>query len=493
VGDDVAPPMRNYIAASLAAEAQRVEYELQGRTAIMSATGGMRARSIPYYRLVAGLLLALLLVIRVMNPPAVEWVGTLAFDTYQRVSPREVTARPAIIIDIDEASLAEIGQWPWPRTVMADLVTRLNELGAAVIGFDVVFADPDRSSPAIAAGAFRGLDPETRDKLLKLPSNDDVFADAIKRAGRVVISQSGLPVANVSDADWGAEPFASLGGDRDPADFLVKFRGILRNVPTIEQAAAGRGQISILTERDGVVRRVPMVSEVQHKLRSSLSMAMLRVASHSSTTLIALGDGGVRAVGFRGLMVPTDRNGQLWLYYSYSDASRFVSAADVLAGRTPPERIKDRLVLIGSSALGTNDIKSTPLSPPAVAGVEIQAQILENIWTHSMLFRPDYAVTLELGLIIAIATILTIMMPLLSARTLVVVSGAMLIALVVGGWAAFKYWKLLIDPIYPIITMVAFIMVLTFHIYRYSETQRGNIRRFFDSRLKDNDSKKFAG
>src|SRR6202012_3192533 len=124
-----------------------------------------------------------------------------------------------------------------------------------------------------------------------------------------------------------------------------------------------------------------------------------------------------------------------------------------------------------------------PLSPPAVAGVEIHAQVLENVLTHSMLFRPAYAITLELGLIIAIATILTIMMPLLSARTLVVVSGAMLIALVVGGWAAFKYWRLLIDPIYPIITMVAFIMVLTFHIYRYSETQRGNIRRFFDSRL----------
>jgi CHASE2 domain-containing sensor protein len=492
VGDDVAPPMRKYIAASLAAETQRVEYELQGRTAIISATGGMRARSIPYYRLVAGLLLALLLFVRIMNPPAVEWLGTLAFDTYQRVSPREVTARPAIIIDIDEASLAEIGQWPWPRTVMADLVTRLNELGAAVIGFDVVFADPDRSSPAIAAGAFRGLDPETRDKLLKLPSNDDVFADAIKRAGRVVISQSGLPMAaTVLDADRIAEPFAFLGSD--PTNFLIKFPGLLRNLPSIERAAAGRGLISISTERDGVVRRIPMVSEVQQELRSSLPMEMLRIATRSATTIIRSDVAGVQAVGFRGFTVPTDRDGQLWLYYSYSDASRFVSAADVLAGRTPPERIRGKLALIGSSALGTNDIKSTPLSPPAVAGVEIQAQILENVLTHSMLFRPAYAITLELGLIIAIATILTVMMPLLSARTLVAVSGAMLIALVVGGWAAFKYWRLLIDPIYPIITMVAFIMVLTFHIYRYSETQRGNIRRFFDSRLKNNDSKKFAG
>jgi CHASE2 domain-containing sensor protein/energy-coupling factor transporter ATP-binding protein EcfA2 len=488
MGDDVLPPMRSYIAASLAAETQRSEYELQGRTAIMTATGGMRARSIPYYRLVAGLLLALLLLIRIANPPVVEWLGTVAFDTYQRISPRVRTATPAVIIDIDEASLSEIG-WPWPRTVMADLVTQLSKLGAVVIGFDIVFADPDRTSPDIAAGAFRGLDPETRDRLLKLPSNDTVLAEAIKRAGRVVISQGGLPLP-ASLSDDRSDPFVFLG--RDPRDFLFKFSGLLRNIPAIEQAAAGRGLISIRAERDGVIRRVPMISETQQVLRLSLPMEMLRIATGSEATIVKSGDDGVRSLGLRGLTVPTDHNGQLWLHYGYSGPARFVSAADVLGGRTPPERIRGKLVLIGSSALGLNDLRSTPLSP-SMPGVEIQAEVLENILTDSMLVRPYYAPLLEVSLIIAIATILSIVMPLLSARTLVVLSGGMLIALVVGGWAAFKYWRLLIDPIYPVVTMVTFIMVLTFHIYRYSETQRGNIRQFFESRLKRNDSRKPGG
>lgn len=493
VGDDVAPPMRDYIAASLAAETQRAEFERQGRTAIMSATGRMRAWSIPYYGLVAGLLLVLLLFTRIVNPPIVEWLGTLAFDTYQRISPRESTVRPVVIIDIDEASLSEVGQWPWPRTVIADLVTRLSELGAAAIGFDIVFADPDHLSPAVAAGTFRGLDPETRSKLLELPSNDVVLADAIKRAGRVVISQSGLPFpANILDADKGPGSFFALLGS-DPTKFLFAFPGLLRNVPPIEQAAAGRGLISIIPERDGILRRVPMISEAQHELRSSLALEMLRVVTGATATLVKSADDGIHSVGLPGLTVPTDRDGQLWLHFGHSAPARFVSAADVLGGRTPPERIKGKLVLVGSSALGLNDNRSTPLSPPAMVGVEIHAEILENILTHAMLVRPTYAILLELGLIIAIATILSIMMPLLSARMLVVVSGVMLIALVVGGWAAFKYWRLLIDPIYPIITMVTFIMVMTFHIYSYSEMQRGNIRRFFDSRLKREGGEKSSG
>jgi adenylate cyclase len=135
-------------------------------------------------------LLFALVPLRVIDPRPLEEVRLRAFDLFQVLRPREQIARPVVIVDIDEASLKEIGQWPWPRTVVADLVNRLNALGAVVIGFDVVFPEPDRMSPAVAAESFRGLDAETREKLAGLPSNDEVLAQAIKEA-RVVVGQAG--------------------------------------------------------------------------------------------------------------------------------------------------------------------------------------------------------------------------------------------------------------------------------------------------------------
>ena len=213
-------------------------------------------------RAVCIVLLFALVPLRVIDPRPLEEVRLRAFDLFQVLRPREQTARPVVIVDIDEASLKEIGQWPWPRTVVADLVNRLNALGAVVIGFDVVFPEPDRMSPAVAAESFRGIDAETREKLAGLPSNDEVLAQAIKEA-RVVVGQAGSAIpAPRSQAEMALQTGFAVKGP-DPAPFLVKFAGLLRNVPAIEGAAAGRGLFSINPERDGIVRRVPVV--IRHR------------------------------------------------------------------------------------------------------------------------------------------------------------------------------------------------------------------------------------
>jgi len=128
------------------------------------------------------LLLLALVPLRIANPPPLEEIRLRTFGLYQTLRPREAGLRPVVIVDIDEASLKEIGQWPWPRTIVADRITRLAELGAVAIGFDVIFAEPDRMSPSIAAQSFRNLDDNIRDKLRNLPSNDEVLAQAIRRA-----------------------------------------------------------------------------------------------------------------------------------------------------------------------------------------------------------------------------------------------------------------------------------------------------------------------
>src|SRR5215472_17248907 len=222
-------------------------------------------------RAICVLLLFALVPLRILDPPPLEEVRLRTFDFYQNLRPRETMSRPVVIV---EASLKDIGQWPWPRTIVADLVTQLTQLGAAAIAFDVIFAEPDRMSPSIAVTSFRNLDDDTRNKLHSLPSNDEVLAEAIQRS-RVVVGQVGsaTPVPR-SETEAALQTGFAVKGP-DPTPFLVTFPGLLRNVPAIEQAAAGHGVFSILPERDGIVRRVPIIMQAQGAMVPSLSIELL--------------------------------------------------------------------------------------------------------------------------------------------------------------------------------------------------------------------------
>ena len=436
------------------------------------------ARQFGLARAVCTLILFALVPLRIADPRPLEEVRLRTFDLLQVLRPRQQTARPVVIADIDEASLKEIGQWPWPRTVVADLVTRLRELGAAAIGFDIVFAEPDRMSPAVAAASFRGLDAATRDKLAALPSNDQVLADAIKQTGGVVVGQAGAATPSPrSEAEMALQTgFAVLGPD--PRPFLVTFPGLLRNVPAIEQAAAGRGLFSIKPERDGIIRRVPVVMNAQDTLVPALTLEMLRVVTRAGAILVRTDDAGVRAVAVPGLEVPTDGNGQFWVHFNKHDPARYVSAADVLHGRSPADRFNGRLVLIGTSATGLLDIKTTPVEP-AMPGVEVHAQILESVLTQALLARPNYAIAVELVAAVVFGIAIIIAAPMLPA-SIVIAIGALLIAGLIGvSLYFFVAHNLLIDFTYPLMSFWLIYLVLTFVNYFREQKQRQQIRSAF--------------
>ena len=168
-----------------------------------------------------------------------------------------------------------------------------------MIAFDVVFAEPDRLNPDNAAENFRGLDEATREKLRALPSNDRIFADAIK-ASRVVLGESGgHDVHSDLDKDLPVTGFAMLG--EDPDRFIFKFGGLLRNVKVLEEAAAGRGLFTIVPERDGIVRRVPMIMDAQDVRMPSLSFEILRILGGSGTIMIKADKSGIDSVILQGL------------------------------------------------------------------------------------------------------------------------------------------------------------------------------------------------
>src|SRR3954454_9164011 len=342
-------------------------------------------RKVGYARLFCLGLLIAIAVLRIADPPALEEIRARTFDSFQVIDPRVKTVKPVVIVDIDDKSLAKIGQWPWSRTVMADLVSNLTRLGAVVIAFDVIFAEADRLNPDVAADSFRNLDEETRAKLRALPSNDQLFADAMRRS-RVVLGESGLSAATPElDKNLPVTGLAMLG--EDPQRFMFQFPGLLRNTPLLEEAASGRGLLTIKTERDGIVRRVPMVMQAQGVTMPSLSFEMLRVASGSDTILIKSSDVGIVSVAVKGFAIPTDLYGQIWVHFAPNDPSIYISAADVLEGKVDADAIAGRLVLVGTAAVGLQDVKTTPISP-VMPGVEIHAQVLEAALTGQLLSQP---------------------------------------------------------------------------------------------------------
>ncbi len=438
------------------------------------------ARRIGYARLLCLALLIGFAALRAADPAPVEEIRVRTFDAFQRVDPRHKTARPVTIVDIDDKSLEKLGQWPWPRTRIADLVTELTRLGAVVIAFDAVFSEPDRLNPAYAADTFRNLDEETRVKLRALPSNDQVFANAIK-ASRVVLGESGLPEEIAAlDKTLPVTGIAMLG--EEPQRFMFDFPGLLRNVPVLEHAAAGRGLFTIRPERDGIIRRVPMIMQAQGQTMPSLTFEILRVASGSGTILIKAEKAGIKSIGVKGFQIPTDHNGQLWIHYARNDASIYVPAVNVLEKNVAPDMIAGKLVLIGTSAVGLNDIKTTPVSR-AMPGVEIHAQVLESALTGAVISQPIFGIAVEFATALLFGLLVIAFAPQFGPITLVVLGAAFASMLVGLSVYFYAHDRLLIDFTYPLMSTTAIYLTLIFTSFVREQAQRRQIRSAFGQYL----------
>ncbi len=434
------------------------------------------AQALASRRSVGLLLLAILLLIRVWDPRPLEELRLRSFDFFQTTSPRDSAVRPVVIVDIDESSLSAFGQWPWPRTILADLLTRLYEWQAAAIAFDVIFPEPDRSSLNEAVKHFRDLDDDTRGRLLHLPSNDEVFAQAIGR-GNVVLGQAGINAFHPRSLEKPPETAVATVGP-DPSPYLIAFPYILRNLPKLEQAAVGHGLISIRTERDGMVRRVPIVMQAEDKIVPALTLDLLRVATGSSTIMIRTDESGIQSVAVPGLELPTDRNGRIWVYFGPHDKARFVSAKDVVEGNVAPEIFAGKLVLVGTSAIGLLDVKTTPVLS-AMPGVEVHAQLLEAALTNSLLVAPSYAIVVEMiGALIG-GVVLALLAPAASALMLFASAALAAAAFVAASWILFSRYQMLFDATFPLIATLSVYMSMVLMGYFREQLDRRRIRSAF--------------
>lgn len=438
---------------------------------------------------VALVVLALLLWVHSEDFFMVEALRLRSFDLMQRIEPRLETTFPVVIVDIDERSLSRIGQWPWPRTVIAQLVDRLTAAGALVVGFDIMFAEPDRTSPAALPNTLEGIDDSTRALLRSLPDNDEVFAESLSRCpcvlGYATLSEY-VPSGNRAPTSPAA--IGEMGGD--PRPFLELYPGVISNLAILENAAPGRGLFVTDPDQDGLVRRVPLLARVgdvgrltdsADKTESSaaqpitvlpaLATDMLRIASGQTTYTIKRSSEGITELVIGKYPVPTDREGQIWLRYANSDSRRFVSAASVLDGSIPAERFTGRFVLIGTSAVGLRDLRATPVALE-MPGVEIQAQILESVISNDVLIRPNFMPGAEFAATAALALLLILFVPAVRASWSFVV---LILAVTAAGavsWYFFHENRILVDATFPAASAGIVYAVLVYLAHYRTEMQR---------------------
>jgi CHASE2 domain-containing sensor protein/serine phosphatase RsbU (regulator of sigma subunit) len=380
-------------------------------------------------------------------PGAAPWREP-SFDAYQKLFPRVRTSGPALIVAIDEAALDARGQWPWPRTVLADLVRAISRAGPAAIGVDLLLVEPDRS-----AG-----------------NADAAFGEAIR--GRKAV----LGVAGIEERDrrFPSPPGAAPVRQSSARDLpLMRFKGHLQSRPEIDAAAAGRGLVSVESP-DRIIRRVPLVARVGEVIVPALSVEMVRIAGNVSALRIAEAGGERVALLLGDLGIPVQSDGTLRVYFSRHDPARFVSAEDVLGGKTSPELLRDKLVLVGVTGLGLLDFQATPLGE-RIPGVEVHAQILEQMFDGAYLRRPTAATLIEAGLLLIAGLAFVAFVPALRAPLSALLFLAAVLALAATGVAAFRN-GLVIDVAGPALGSLAVFGALLAATLAEADRQRRQLR-----------------
>jgi adenylate cyclase len=474
----------------------------------LSFTRSLRLKSWLQARLIpAGLALTCFMALLYVFPPRfLQFIEHKTYDVLFQSRHATHLSGAVAIVDLDEAGLSLFGQWPWPRYRVAMLVEKIRRAGASAIALDIVFAEEDRTSPEILQ---RTLDRElgVRIDFTNLPAglenNDRVLANILEQ-GPYVLGYYFRVAAMEDQEPRGTVP----GGPRQPEgrndltsphalnaalvqtadvmpvkEALFTAGDVIGNIPVLAQAAPASGFINVGADRDGIVRRAPMIMAWKDRVYPSLALAAVIKANGADTAVLRLTSGGVESLRVANRTVPLDGKGRMLLHYR--GGRRTIpthSVCDVLQDRLAPDALAGKIVFIGTSAAGLMDIRSTPLDP-YYPGVEAQATAADTIVSGDFLHRPDWAPGLELALVIGMGLLSTLLLvrlgglwPLLP----LVLLGA---AAWIGACQTLALKGLYLSPLVPLTTLAGNFGLLSFLKFWGEEREKRKVRTSFEHYL----------
>ena len=403
----------------------------------------------PRYRrilLLCGLLPTLAAAVLSLTRPAA--LANLEYAVYDRLVRWTPTRQPSgkiVIVDVDEKSLTSIGQWPWRRDVISRLIDSLRDRGAAAVALDIMFPESDRYE-----GTGR--------------SPDAVLSDTLRK-GRAILGY-GLLFDPTGEAPKPCVQHAlSLpiirGAGVQTEDPFFRATSAVCNIPTLTDAAQASGFLNAAPDPDGILRRAPLLMQYRGRVYPALSLAAVRSVSNAHNLVLRIANVNTAALGLEGQEVPLDGKSNLLLRYRGAKRSfPYVSAADVLNGQVDPDEFKDRIVFIGTTALGTREVVATPLDTLFV-GVEVQATVADNLIQRDFMYRPEHGVTLETQVVIGLGTIAALVVARFGLIWGAIVSMSFLVAAWTGSRSLLATDGAYFSPLYPSLSILTSMAAMT--------------------------------
>ena len=409
-----------------------------------------------------------------------------SFDTFQQMYPREkMQDDPVVLVDIDDESLSRYGQWPWPRNLVAELVNQTYY--SLATGFDIVFAEPDRTGSSQLKRTYES-NPSMINALESVPDHDEIFSDAIENHGTVVL---GLAPNNNGVSEFNQMKSGLVVQGDDPKQFLNRYMGVESNIEILENVSSGLGSMSI-GNNDSIVRTIPTFELIGDQLLPSFPLEVLRVAVGANTYQIkssnasseqAFGEAtGINHVKLGNLVMPTNPDGSLWIYSTKTDNMNIIPAWQILDGTVDPEYFDGKITVVGTSASGLFDLRSSALEKN-IPGVTIVAQFIQQIVSGTFLQRPDWLGGLELisGLLLSIIITLAIQRFGPIGGLVIFLTGVG--SIFVGSYYLFMDQRFLVDPISPTVICLIAYLVITFFNFLFTELERSKVRTAFSQYL----------
>lgn len=409
-----------------------------------------------------------------------------SFDTFQQMYPREkMQDDPVVLVDIDDESLSRYGQWPWPRNLVSELVNQTYY--SLATGFDIVFAEPDRTGSSQLKRTYQS-NPSMINALESVPDHDEIFSDAIENHGTVVL---GLAPNNNGVSEFNQLKSGLVVQGDDPKQFLNRYMGVESNIEILENVSSGLGSMSI-GNNDSIVRTIPTFELIGDQLLPSFPLEVLRVAVGANTYQIkssnasseqAFGEAtGINHVKLGNLVMPTNPDGSLWIYSTKTDNMNIIPAWQILDGTVDPEYFDGKITVVGTSASGLFDLRSSALEKN-IPGVTIVAQFIQQIVSGTFLQRPDWLGGLELisGLLLSIIITLAIQRFGPIGGLVIFLTGVG--SIFVGSYYLFMDQRFLVDPISPTVICLIAYLVITFFNFLFTELERSKVRTAFSQYL----------
>ena len=411
-------------------------------------------------------LLVLLIALKILNPSFIKSISYLSFDLYQKVFTLDKQDSNVVIIDIDEKSLGKFGQFPWSRSVFAKIIEKVSATEPKAIGFDVFFTEKDKQSPEEIIKSY-SLVPTDVAQLQNIKGHDEVFREQLEKS-KSIIAVLGSNVSSHGTYDRSAKAkFLSKGGD--PKEFTYSYPYSIGSLEKLEKSAKGLGSISFLDQTDGIIRSLPLIVRFKEKLYPTMGLEMIRVGENQKNLYVELNEVGITRISSRPHRITSDPNGIIWIRYKNPQKNQYISASSVFDGKFDESKFKNKYVLIGASAQGLFDLVKIPLGV-TIPGVEVHANVIENILDQSYLIRNPKTYVFELLFSIIIACITFFFSQKIKPKySLSIFFGSLSVAIIIG-FSLFLFRSELVDISYPIFMLT--ITFLTGLYFRFVEENR---------------------